>query len=391
MLKTIFLTASKGDEGRNYEHIMRIIFLSRYSDLTMLITSKADFNRYFTPGTKTVRSPFSGKFGLIVFSTYWLLKHRRNLKDVILISEPSVIGIVGFLAKLFADIKWVVDVWDIPIRHQKYLFNRSRLTELRIRVTRFLMKLAYEKTDLFIVGIRPDFQLRYYQIPEGKILAWQTTIWIPNKSENNFVAEENGYFNLLCMRSLHFPACGLDILMQAFLKVKKQLPNARLWIIGEIREDVKETIKDFRKLEGVEFLGFLQHSKVMQLIRQAHLCVIPWRDDVDLAQAYPTKVMEYMTEGKVVLAAKIAAISEMIEDGQNGVLHQPGDPEDLADKILRLYKDKALRLRLAANARRYHPKFDTIRKHEEIFKVLKNLVNDTSPVDVSTIYKKWVA
>jgi glycosyltransferase involved in cell wall biosynthesis len=388
MLKTIFLTASKGDEGKNYEHIMRIIFLSRYSELTMLITSKADFNRYLSPGTKTVRSPFAGKFGLMVFSSYWLFNHRKMLNDVILVSEPSALGIVGFLGKLFAKIKWVVDVWDIPIRHN---INSNKLTQLRIWVTRVLMKLSYKKADLFIVGIRPDFQFRYYQIPERKILAWQTTIWVPSKSEDNFVAEDDGDFNILCMRSLHFPACGLDILMQAFLKIKKQLPNAHLWIIGKIREDVEEAIKDFRKLEGVEFLGFLEHSKVMQLIRQAHLCVIPWRDDVDLAQAYPTKVMEYMTEGKVVLAARIASISDMIEDGKDGLLHRPGDPEDLADKILSLYEDKALRQRLAEHARKYNWKFDTIRKHEEIFRVLKSMVHDTSAVDVHAIDGRWLS
>jgi glycosyltransferase involved in cell wall biosynthesis len=129
----------------------------------------------------------------------------------------------------------------------------------------------------------------------------------------------------------------------------------------------------------------------MQLIRQAHLCVIPWRDDVDLAQAYPTKVMEYMTEGKVVLAARIASISDMIEDGKDGLLHRPGDPEDLADKILSLYEDKALRQRLAEHARKYNWKFDTIRKHEEIFRVLKSMVHDTSAVDVHAIDGRWLS
>ncbi|HME42747.1 MAG TPA: glycosyltransferase [Syntrophorhabdales bacterium] len=390
MLKTVFLTASRGDEGKNFEHIMRIIFLSRYSDLTMLVTSRADFERYLSDGARTVRSPFPGKLGLIVFSFHWLLKNRKNLDNVILVSEPSILGVTGLLGKLVANIKWVVDVWDIPIRHQKYVINRHRFTELRVTLTRYLMRLAYKKADLFIVGIRPDFQFRYYQVPESKTLTWQTTIWIPDQRKDNLV-EEDGYFNILCMRSLHTPACGLDILLKAFLNVRKQIDNTRLWVIGRIREDVEHTIKGFRDLEGVEFRGFLEHREVMQLIRQAHLCVIPWYDDVDLAQAYPTKVMEYMTEGKVVLAARIAAISDMIRDGEDGLLHRPGDPDDLADKIVALYKDGALRERLADNARRYHPRFDTICKHEEIFRVLKSLVNDRSPVDVNTIDKQWLS
>ena len=346
----------------------------------MLVTAEADFCRYLSDGTRTVRSPFSGKLGLIIFTCYWLFKHRKNLDNAIVITEPSSLGITGFLAKQFlADIKWIVDVWDIPIRHQKNFSSRRKFTEFRIRLTRYIMRHAYKRADLFIVGIRPDFQFRYYQIPESKILAWQTTIWIPDQREDNLV-EEGESFNILCMRSLHTPACALDILLRAFLKVRKQIDTARLWIIGRIRADVEETIKDLRGLEGVEFFGFLEHREVMRLIRQAQLCVIPWYDDVDLAQAYPTKVMEYMTEGKVVLAARVAAISEMIKDGEDGLLHRPGDADDLAEKIMTVYKDKALRRRLADNARTYHPQFDTIRKHEEIFRVLKRLVNDTSPL-----------
>jgi glycosyltransferase involved in cell wall biosynthesis len=324
----------------------------------------------------------------MLFSCYWLFKRRKELGKAIILTEPSALGITGFFAKIFVpNIKWVVDVWDIPIRHQKNLINRRRLTELRIRITRFLMKLVYKRADLFIVGIRPDFEFRYYEVPKSKILAWQTTIWIPDQRGDNGM-KEDGYFNILCMRSMHTPACGLDILLGAFANVRKQIGNARLWIIGKIREDAEQMIRGFRNLEGVEFYGFLEHSNVMRLIRRAHLCVIPWYDDVDLAQAYPTKVMEYMTEGKVVLAARIAAISDMIRDREDGLLHRPGDPDDLAEKIVCLYKDKALRLRLAENARRYHRQFDTVCKHEEIFRVLKSLVNDRSPVDVRELDKR---
>ena len=384
MLRTIFLTASQGDEGKNFEHVMRTIFLSRYSDLKLMVTSKADFDRYLTPATETVRAPFAGKFGLIVFSTYWLWKRRDSLNEVILISEPTVVGIVGCIAKLFANIRWVVDVWDIPIRHVPYRKDRNRLTELRIALTRFLMKLAYQRADLFIVGIRPDFQFRYFRVPQAKILAWQTTIWVPEAREVP-PEQEDGGFNIICMKSSHTFECGLDVLLRAFSRVKRELPQARLWIIGKVREDAEASIREFRTLEGVEFFGFLEHARLMALIREAHLCVIPWRDEVDVTQLYPTKVMEYMTEGKLVLAAGVAGISDMIRDGEDGLLHRPGDPDDLAAKILMLYPDRALRRRLTENARKYHERFDTVRKHEEIFRVLQGMVHDAPALDLQGI------
>lgn len=362
--------------------MMRIYFLSRVTDLTMLITPRSDYRRHLSPDTKTFCSLFSGKLGLLAFSAYWLFRNRRDLDNAVILTEPTFLGILGFWAKLFSNIKWVVDVWDIPIRH---LGNWGKLIKWRIWATRVLMKFMYRKADLFIVGIRPELQFRYYQVPERKILAWQTAIWLPTQKEKNWVDEDDEYFNILCMKSIHTPECGLDTLSQAFLQVRKQIPKVRLWIIGKILEEVEKDVQELRRLEEVEILGYLEHEKVMQLIRRAHLCVIPWHNDVDLAQLYPTKVMEYMTEGKVVLAARVAGIAEMILDGEDGLLHRPGDPADLAEKILKLYGDEALRRRLADNARRYHPKFDTYCQHEAVIKAIQGLVHDTSNIDVYTL------
>ena len=381
MLRTIFLTSSTGVEGKNYPHIMRVIFLSRFSELTLLISKKADFGRYIMPTTKIWRSPLGrGKLSLIVYAVYKLFINRRKLNNFILFTEPSVIGIVGFLVKLFSPIKWVVDVWDIPIRYT----GKNMLTKWRTGLTRRLMRLAYRQADLFIVGIRTDYQFKFFKIPDEKVLPWQTTIWIPNQELRSLRGVSDNYFNILCMKSMHDPACGLDVLLKAFRKVKGQIPEARLWIIGRIRQDAEEAIKELKDTEGVHFFGFLEHERVLQMINESHLTVIPWYNEVDLAQLYPTKVMEYMTEGKVVLAARVAGIADMIRDGVDGMLFQPGDSEDLAEKILMLYKDPDLRQKLAAKARLYQPKFDTVRKHEAIFHALKTLVNDPTPYDLTS-------
>ena len=382
MLKTVFLTGSTGKEGKNFEHIMRIIFLSRFTDLTLPIMAGADFQRYLSPGTRVLRSPFSGKIGLILFSTYQLWKQRKELSSAIIITEPSVVGLVGFFAKFFSKIKWVVDVWDIPIRHN---MKSNPLTRVRIKATRRLMKFVYKWADLFIVGIRPDFEFQFFQIPKDKLLCWQTTIWVPKIKEFSLPEADEDGFNILCMKSTHNYSCGVDILLQAFAEVKKFIPQARLWIIGNLLPEVEESIKPYGDMSGVEFLGFLDHQVVMKLIRRSHVCIIPWRHDVDLAQTYPTKVMEYLTEGKAVIAPRLAAIEEMIVDEENGILFQPGNSDELSEKIIKLYQDKDLRKKLKKNAIQYNIKFDTIIKHKEIFERLKNIVRDEFKINTSLI------
>ena len=61
-----------------------------------------------------------------------------------------------------------------------------------------------------------------------------------------------------------------------------------------------------------------------------------------------------------VVASSVSAIPEAIEHGQTGLLVQPGDAADLADKLERAIADEPLRRRLATNGReRVVLNFDT--------------------------------
>jgi len=66
----------------------------------------------------------------------------------------------------------------------------------------------------------------------------------------------------------------------------------------------------------------------------------------------PLKVYEYMAAGLAVVASRIGQLSELIEDGTNGLLCPPGDALALAAAIDRLRRDPELRLSLGNAARR---------------------------------------
>ncbi|MGH9786943.1 MAG: glycosyltransferase, partial [Terriglobia bacterium] len=60
---------------------------------------------------------------------------------------------------------------------------------------------------------------------------------------------------------------------------------------------------------------------------------------------------EAMSHGIPVVAARIGALSELVEDGVSGLLFEPGDPRDLAEKVTRLWDDPQLCRRLGQAAR----------------------------------------
>ncbi|HXZ44534.1 MAG TPA: glycosyltransferase, partial [archaeon] len=65
----------------------------------------------------------------------------------------------------------------------------------------------------------------------------------------------------------------------------------------------------------------------------------------------PTKLFEYMAMGKGIVASDLDQIGEILEHGKTAWLVKPGDPDALADGIVRLARDAGLRGALGEAAR----------------------------------------
>jgi glycosyltransferase involved in cell wall biosynthesis len=65
----------------------------------------------------------------------------------------------------------------------------------------------------------------------------------------------------------------------------------------------------------------------------------------------PLKMYEYMSAGKAIVASRSGQIAEVIKNGYNGVLVEPGNTRNLSDTIVHLLKDDEKRSHLGFNAR----------------------------------------
>lgn len=81
------------------------------------------------------------------------------------------------------------------------------------------------------------------------------------------------------------------------------------------------------------------------------VCAMPFPFTPHFAyHASPLKLFEYMAAGRVVVASDLPSVREVVTDGDSALLTPPGEVEALADALLRLRDDPALRGRLANNA-----------------------------------------
>ncbi len=94
------------------------------------------------------------------------------------------------------------------------------------------------------------------------------------------------------------------------------------------------------------FLGQVGHDRIPSLYRKADIFVLP-----SFTESCPLTVIEAMATGLPVVASEVGGMSELISDGKDGLLVRPGDPAQLAERIISLLGDRRLRKRLGARAR----------------------------------------
>ncbi len=99
-----------------------------------------------------------------------------------------------------------------------------------------------------------------------------------------------------------------------------------------------DTLPAFRKYvegrKGIEILGYKPRSEVRSYLDAADVLVLP-NSSKDPMSAYtsPLKLFEYMAARKPIVASRIPSLQEILRDGENAILFNPDDPEDLAKKI----------------------------------------------------------
>jgi glycosyltransferase involved in cell wall biosynthesis len=138
-----------------------------------------------------------------------------------------------------------------------------------------------------------------------------------------------------------------------FLKEMCRLhPDLIFLFVGEGRfgPDFKRRVAEFGLTERFVFPGSVPHEQVPRYLSPMDIVISPYREDY-LFYGSSMKLLEYMALAKPVLFPALGQIKEVVTDGYNGYLYQPGDHAAMRDKLAGLIADPALRARLGAHAR----------------------------------------
>jgi glycosyltransferase involved in cell wall biosynthesis len=182
----------------------------------------------------------------------------------------------------------------------------------------------YDLPDIYIAP--SDFMRKkmiQYGIPAKKL------VHVPNFIDINYAFEEKNIKKkqfIYVGRLVHIK--GLSTLLDA-MKILG-LSDYRLIIVGDGPE--RPALENYIKkhnITNIEFVGYKNKDEVNQLLTQSQFSILP----SIVYENCPLSILESMAVGTPVIGSRIGGIPELINDGVDGFLFEPKNPEDLAKKM----------------------------------------------------------
>ncbi len=314
----------------------------KYNDFKPDYALKLDFARLVQPWQLTTRSFMLNLIPYLYSSLVSILRARA---DMVLIYKPTPITVLGLVPKLLSRTPVVVDLDDLGaevIRNE----GRSRLT---YSLVDWSERLCMRYADTVVVA-STELRDHVRQIHPAK-----TVLLLPNgvePSEYRVVTERQPRHAVYFFGALN----RLDLvkdLLQAMPAVLRQVPDARLTIVGggSALDDAKSMSRELGIETAVAFPGWQTDMLAVQNYTQfadIGVCYMPDRRTVRAASNM--KVFQYMAMGTVPLVCDVGDLRSYVQDGQAGVVVRPDDVEALASALTELLQDEERRVRIAKEA-----------------------------------------
>lgn len=143
------------------------------------------------------------------------------------------------------------------------------------------------------------------------------------------------------------PLKRTDDVLRLFAEVTKELPNARLRVLGDGPEAA--ALADLAARLGigskVAFMGHVAHEEVFRHLAEAEVALTQ-----SSTERLPNTLKEAMLRRCVCLTTRTTGIEELIADGETGIVVDPGDIAAAARRLLEVLRDPAAAARMGARA-----------------------------------------
>jgi glycosyltransferase involved in cell wall biosynthesis len=146
------------------------------------------------------------------------------------------------------------------------------------------------------------------------------------------------------------PRKGLPFLVEAAKKIVKEHSETKFVIVGEgpLKSQLLSYLATANLSGNFKFLGNVKEDMLPALYNSADVFALP-----SIQEGQGIVLLEAQASAKPVVAFDVGGVNEAVRNGETGLLVKRGSSEELADAIMKLLSDKALREKMGANGRRF--------------------------------------
>lgn len=303
--------------------------------------------------TKRLRNYLSFTFSSVLTGSKYIDKQDAIITE----SPPLFLGWSGYILAKKKKAKFIFNISDLwpesavklGVLHNKLLISLSTWLE------EFCYKKAHAVTGQ-TKGIVDNIVSRGFD--KNKVHL------ITNGVDTEFFKRENrdeefrkelgvdGKF-AICYAGIHGIAQGLEVIIEA-ADILRDYKDIQFLFFGDGPEKQKliDMVKE-KGLSNVTFMPVQSKPKMPRIVASMDATIIPLKK-LDLFKgALPSKMFESLASELPIVLAVEGEAEKLINDAQAGITVEPENSKEIAEAVLKLYKDPELRTKLGQNGRKY--------------------------------------
>ncbi len=327
-------------KGASAVHVMKMCqAMGRLGVSTELLLSsnhvEDELRRYYgvQNNFKIKKLPYFHNSSLrnIVHGVLATIKTRAWRRDFDIVVTRNIV--YAYLATVFFKIPTVYDAHHPLVKGAGRLFNSFKDSKYLVRFSTnskgladIYIELGLPRDKLVIAHNGVDIE-DYKSLPGAKEA--RSELGLPSESK------------IVCYSGNIYEGRGIIQLIECAQRLKDVL----FLIVGGLEQDVDrlQNLANEKNAGNVMLSGFVPHTKVPMYLASADALVLPYTQEMTIkggtrAKDFtsPIKLFEYMASGKPIVASAIPSVTEVLEDGRNSLLVEPGSAESLYRGIIKV-------------------------------------------------------
>jgi len=288
-------------------------------------------------------------------SSSFKVQHLRDKFDIVFVYQlsPVFMAMPGIIYKLKYNVPlylYCLDLWPESLK-----VNIKKENNFVFKWVKSFSKYIYNKCDLIGVTSKPFIQYlnQQHKVDLSKLR------YLPQHGYDTYLNLSNDQDDHIGINISYFGNIGKAQDFDTLIKCIDNLDtNITFHIIGEGSEyaSLMQKVDSNLLAQRIILHGYKQKEELIDLYKMTDICFLTLKSDSSIGNTLPSKMIEYLSVDKPILAFAMGSVKELIDEIKCGYSVAFGDEEDFIEKVNKLSTNPNLRIEFGKNGRQYFEK-----------------------------------